>query len=99
MLQRLARACVRHRWIVIGSWVAILVVLNGIAGSVGPDWRTEFVLPSGEARDVQDLLTVDHGADVRSPQAPAVRAARNADGRPWGRPSRSPLLPSRDPGS
>ncbi|WP_116999100.1 MMPL family transporter [Desertimonas flava] len=56
MLQRLARNCVRHRWIVIGVWVAIIVVINGIASSVGPDWRTDFVLPSGEARDVQDLL-------------------------------------------
>jgi putative drug exporter of the RND superfamily len=56
MLVRLARACVHHRWRVIGAWVVILIILNGIAASVGPDWRTEFVLPSGEARDVQDVL-------------------------------------------
>jgi RND superfamily putative drug exporter len=56
MLERLARACVHHRWIVIGVWVAILVIVNGIAASAGPDWKTEFVLPSGEAREVQDRL-------------------------------------------
>src|SRR5688572_32032923 len=56
MLVRLARFCVRHRWIVIGAWVAVLFIVNGIAASVGPDWRTEFVLPSGEAREVQDRL-------------------------------------------
>jgi RND superfamily putative drug exporter len=56
MLERLARACVHHRWIVIGAWVAVLVIINGIAASAGPDWKTEFVLPSGEARDVQDRL-------------------------------------------
>jgi putative drug exporter of the RND superfamily len=56
MLQRLARGCVRHRWIVIGGWVAILVILNGVASAVGPDWRTEFTLPSGEAKQVQELL-------------------------------------------
>ena len=60
MLQRLARYCVRHRWIVIGAWVAIIVIFNGIASSVGPDWRTEFTLPSGEARDVQDLLEANN---------------------------------------
>jgi putative drug exporter of the RND superfamily len=56
MLERLARACVHHRWIVIGVWVAILVLINGMASSIGPDWKTEFVLPSGEAREVQDRL-------------------------------------------
>jgi RND superfamily putative drug exporter len=56
LLPRLARNCVRHRWVVIGSWVALLVVVNAIAGAVGPDYRTDFSLPGGEAQDVQELL-------------------------------------------
>jgi len=56
MLERLARFSVRHRWIVIGVWVALLVVINGVAGAVGPDWRTDFTLPDGEAKQVQELL-------------------------------------------
>ena len=56
MLERLARGCVHHRWIVIGAWVAVLFIVSGIAQGVGADWRTEFVLPSGEAREVQDTL-------------------------------------------
>ena len=56
MLVRLARGCVHHRWIVIGAWVAVLFIVSGIAQGVGADWRTEFVLPSGEAREVQDTL-------------------------------------------
>jgi RND superfamily putative drug exporter len=60
MLQRLARACVRHHWIVLGAWVGLFVVLMGVSGAVGPDWRTEFTLPSGEARDVQDLLEANN---------------------------------------
>jgi putative drug exporter of the RND superfamily len=59
MLERLARACVHHRWIVIGVWVAILVIVNAAASSIGADWRTEFVLPSGEAREVQDRLEAE----------------------------------------
>ena len=56
MLERLARGCVHRRWIVIGAWVAVLFIVSGIARGVGSDWRTQFVLPSGEAREVQDTL-------------------------------------------
>jgi RND superfamily putative drug exporter len=56
MLARLARACVRHRWIVIGTWLALLVGINAIAGVVGPDYRTDFTLPDSESKVVQELL-------------------------------------------
>ncbi|MDY7106270.1 MAG: MMPL family transporter [Actinomycetota bacterium] len=55
-LARLAAACVHHRWIVIGAWVALLVGVNVIAGAVGPDYRTDFTLPDSESKDVQELL-------------------------------------------
>ncbi len=55
-LARLARTCVRHRWIVIIGWVAALVVINGISGAVGPDYRTDFTLPASETKEVQELL-------------------------------------------
>jgi putative drug exporter of the RND superfamily len=56
MFTSLARACVRHRWIVIGVWLALLVGINAIAAGVGADWRTDFVLPDSESKDVQELL-------------------------------------------
>jgi RND superfamily putative drug exporter len=56
MLASLARACVRHRWIVIGVWVVLLVGVNAIAGAVGPDYRTDFTLPDSESKQVQELL-------------------------------------------
>jgi putative drug exporter of the RND superfamily len=56
MLARLARACVRHRWIVIGFWLALLVGINAVAGGVGPDYRTDFTLPESESKVVQELL-------------------------------------------
>jgi putative drug exporter of the RND superfamily len=55
-LARLARGCVRHRWIVIGAWVFLLVAANAIAGAVGPDYRTDFSLPDSESKQVQELL-------------------------------------------
>ena len=56
MLASLARKCVRHRWIVIGAWLAILIGANVLASAVGPDYRTDFVLPDSESREVQELL-------------------------------------------
>jgi RND superfamily putative drug exporter len=56
VLAALARRCVRHRWIVIGAWVALLVGMNVVAGSIGPDYRTDFVLPDSESKEVQELL-------------------------------------------
>src|SRR5215218_2335677 len=56
MLAPLARACVRHKWIVMGVWLALLVVINGVAGGVGADYRTDFTLPDSETKDVQELL-------------------------------------------
>lgn len=56
LLARLARTCVRRRWRVIAAWVLLLIAVNVAAGAAGPDFRTDFSLPSGEARDVQALL-------------------------------------------
>ncbi len=56
MLARLARNCVRHRWIVIGAWVALLIGVNAVASGVGPDYRTDFTLPNSETKEVQQLL-------------------------------------------
>ncbi len=56
MFASVARTCLRHRWIVIGAWVGLLVVINAIASSAGADWKTDFVLPDSESKDVQELL-------------------------------------------
>jgi RND superfamily putative drug exporter len=56
LLAALARRCVRHRWIVIGAWVAVLIGVNAASSAVGPDYRTDFVLPDSESREVQELL-------------------------------------------
>jgi RND superfamily putative drug exporter len=56
VVARLARVCIRHRWIVIGTWLALLVGINVIAGAIGPDYRTDFVLPDSESKEVQEQL-------------------------------------------
>ena len=56
MLASLARACVRHRWIVIGAWIALLIGVSSIANGIGPDYRTDFTLPDSESQEVLDTL-------------------------------------------
>ena len=38
----------------------ILFLAWGAASAAGPDWRTDFSLPNGEAKDVQDLLSASN---------------------------------------
>jgi putative drug exporter of the RND superfamily len=56
MLARLARTCVRHKKIVIGGWIGLLVVFLALSGTIGADYRTDFKLPDSETKQVFDLL-------------------------------------------
>ena len=56
MLPRLARTCARHRWAVIGAWLLVFIGLGAASSAVGSDFRTDFVLPDSEAKEVQELL-------------------------------------------
>jgi len=56
-LARLGRWCVRRRKLVVfGIWIPAFIALSAASSAVGTDYRTEMTLPSGEARDVFDLL-------------------------------------------
>ncbi len=55
-LARLARACARHRWITIGSWVVAAVVIAVAAATVGGTLVDEFTIPNSDAQRAQDLL-------------------------------------------
>src|SRR5215213_912825 len=46
----------RHKWITIGVWVALLVVINGISGAIGTDYNTDLKPPDSESKQVFDLL-------------------------------------------
>ncbi len=85
-LARFARWCVEHKWTVIVFWLVLLVGVNVVAAAVGPDYRTDFTLPDGEAKEVQELLEANNPERagftaqvvMRAPQGvddPAVQAA------------------------
>ena len=55
-LYRLGRACVRHRWVVLGVWIAVFFVLAVLARSVGPDLNDNLTLPGSDSQKATNLL-------------------------------------------
>src|SRR5436190_2015748 len=53
---RLARLCGRHRWRTFLIWLAALIVIQGIAASVGTKKISSFRLPGTESQRAYDLL-------------------------------------------
>src|SRR3984957_13074730 len=55
-MRALATWCVRHRRLVVVFWILALVVVSGIAHSVGSDYSNSFSLPKTESSDAIQLL-------------------------------------------
>ena len=53
---RLARLCNRHRWRTFGAWLLALIVIQGVAQSVGVKEISSFRLPGTESQRAYDLL-------------------------------------------
>jgi RND superfamily putative drug exporter len=53
---RCARWVVRHRALVIGGWVALLVGVLALSGAVGTKYAQDFTLPHTESQRAFDLL-------------------------------------------
>jgi putative drug exporter of the RND superfamily len=58
---RLGRWCYRHRFVVIGLWLAVAVVGGGVLSSIGTKTRTEFSLPDVESRRGIEILDEHFG--------------------------------------
>lgn len=61
MFTRLARFCVRRRWVVVFAWLAALLGLGALTGVLGSDVRSEFDLPDVESRAGFDVLNDSFG--------------------------------------
>ena len=55
-LQRWAAFSVRHRWRVLGGWVAALVILAGVVAGAGGAFVDSFSIPGVESQQAIDLL-------------------------------------------
>jgi RND superfamily putative drug exporter len=56
-VRTLARFAVRHRWYVIGGWIAAIIVIQAVAAGLGgAAYKDVFTLPHTETQTVLDLL-------------------------------------------
>jgi putative drug exporter of the RND superfamily len=60
---RLGTWCHDRRWLVVGLWVAALLVGNGVASAVGDAFRDEFNLPDSESKTGFDILDEHFGGE------------------------------------
>jgi RND superfamily putative drug exporter len=56
-MRSLARWCFRHRFIVLGTWIAALIALGGISAGAGTGYTDSFSLPGTESTTALNLLT------------------------------------------
>jgi RND superfamily putative drug exporter len=56
MLERVARWSYRHRWAMLGLWVAALVGFGALSSFAGGEYSTDFSLPGAESQKAYDLL-------------------------------------------
>src|SRR4051794_29344900 len=55
-MRRFATWITGHRKTVIFGWIAALVVIGGLSGTVGADFSEEFKLPASDSKEAFDLL-------------------------------------------
>jgi putative drug exporter of the RND superfamily len=55
-MKSLARLCVRHRWMVLGAWIALFIGINVASFSVGSDYSNTFSLPGTNSIHALNLL-------------------------------------------
>jgi RND superfamily putative drug exporter len=56
MFARLGPWCHDRRRIVLGLWIAVMIVINGLSSSIGEDYKADFSQPGLESSDGLDLL-------------------------------------------
>ncbi|HVA52668.1 MAG TPA: MMPL family transporter, partial [Acidimicrobiales bacterium] len=56
-MKSLAHFCVRHRWYVLFSWLALFILINVISQSVGSAYSNAFSLPGTNSTHAESLLT------------------------------------------
>ena len=68
MFVRLGPWCHDHRRLVLGLWVAALLLSGAVSGAVGGAFRDEFTLPDVESKQGFDILDEQFGGQGRAVQ-------------------------------
>src|SRR3954454_15578818 len=88
-MRALARWCFTHKFVVIGIWVAALIVIGGLNASAGSGYTDSFSLPGTESTTALNLLTDNFNAESTdtnqvvfgAADAPRRRRRRGSSGR------------------
>jgi RND superfamily putative drug exporter len=57
MLYRLARLCVRHRFVVLAAWLLVTVALVAVSHSLGDNTNDNSTLPGTNSQRATDTLS------------------------------------------
>lgn len=71
-MSRLARWCARRRLTVIGAWVLLVVVLGGVAASVGANFTNATTMPDSESSTAYALIDSVGDGDSESAESGTV---------------------------
>jgi putative drug exporter of the RND superfamily len=58
-LYAIGRTCVRHKWIVLPAWIAVLIATVLLANHFGRNTSNDLTLPGTGSTNAQDLLNAD----------------------------------------
>ncbi|HEY3144416.1 MAG TPA: MMPL family transporter, partial [Acidimicrobiales bacterium] len=56
MLQRIARFCYHRRWLVVATWVLLLIAVSTLNGAFGGTYKDNFQLPDSDSEDAFNQL-------------------------------------------
>ena len=59
VLYAIGRACVRHKWVVLPLWIAVLIATVLLANHFGRNTSNDLTLPGTGSTNAQDLLDAD----------------------------------------
>lgn len=62
LLYRLGRFSFRHKWWVIGGWIAVFVLVAGLVTGLNPKWSTDFDLPGTDGGKAMSVMKNDFPA-------------------------------------
>jgi RND superfamily putative drug exporter len=62
-LARWARACATHPWRVVGAWLALVVLLIVLVGTIGGSLKDEFEIPGSDTQKATDLIESEFASE------------------------------------
>ncbi|PZU41178.1 MAG: hypothetical protein DI573_01925 [Microbacterium sp.] len=72
LVSTIARACARHRWLTLASWVVVVAALFGTASLIGPDLQDEVEVIGSDSWAAAQLLD-ERAEPDEEPEAPSSR--------------------------